>query len=160
MLLHKRVGTEVRSVVYCKCSLRYEHVLVVVKQLWSDEVYMPGFIYCTRNWYGPILTNKQKLATTCTDSCCIKFWKLLYRFDTVNLNIVNSKFNLVQIFPGRGHNGSAFVFCACDCLFESEPIPTSADACGEVTGCDASCQEVNRCSTRGNVHYICLCKSK
>ena len=30
-------------------------------------------------------------------------------------------------------NGSAFVFC--DCPFESEPSPTSADACGEVTGC-------------------------
>ena len=32
------------------------------------------------------------------------------------------------------HNGSAFVFCSCGCTFESEPSPTSAHACGEVTG--------------------------
>ena len=37
--------------------------------------------------------------------------------------------------PGRWHNGSAFVFCSCGCTFESEPSPTSAHACGEVTGC-------------------------
>ena len=42
-------------------------------------------------------------------------------------NIVNK--------PGRWHNGSAFVFCSCGCTFESEPSPTSAHACGEVTGC-------------------------
>ena len=35
----------------------------------------------------------------------------------------------------RWHNGSAFVFCSCGCTFESEPSPTSAHACGEVTGC-------------------------
>ena len=34
--------------------------------------------------------------------------------------------------PDRWHNGSAFVFCPGDCPFKS---PTSADACGEVTGC-------------------------
>ena len=37
--------------------------------------------------------------------------------------------------PGCWHNGSAFVFCPGDCPFESEPSPTSAHACGEVTGC-------------------------
>ena len=35
----------------------------------------------------------------------------------------------------RWHNGSMFVFYMGDCLFKSEPIRTSADACGEVTGC-------------------------
>ena len=49
----------------------------------------------------------------------------------------------------RWLNDSAFVFCAADCPFESEPNPTSADARGEVTDCNAGCQEVNRCSTRG-----------
>ena len=38
------------------------------------------------------------------------------------------------IQPGRWHNGSAFVYCPGDCLFESEPSPTSAHACREVTG--------------------------
>ena len=37
--------------------------------------------------------------------------------------------------PGRLHNGSTFVFCSCGCPFESKPSPTSAHACGEVTGC-------------------------
>ena len=37
--------------------------------------------------------------------------------------------------PGRWHNGSAFVFCSCDRTFETEPSPTSAHACGELTGC-------------------------
>ena len=37
--------------------------------------------------------------------------------------------------PGRWHNGSVFVFCSCSCTFKSEPSPTSAHACGEVTGC-------------------------
>ena len=36
---------------------------------------------------------------------------------------------------GRWHNGSAFVFCSCGCTFESEPSPTSAHACGEMTSC-------------------------
>ena len=38
---------------------------------------------------------------------------------------------------------------------------TSTDACWEVTGCDASCQEVGRCSTRGGsqgMYYIHLHK--
>ena len=41
------------------------------------------------------------------------------------------KFRPVE--PGRWHNGSAFVFCSCGCTFETEPSPTSAHACGEVT---------------------------
>ena len=45
-----------------------------------------------------------------------------------------------------------------DCPFKSEPSPTYADACGEVTGCAADCQKFSMCSTRGgspgNVHYI------
>ena len=41
---------------------------------------------------------------------------------------------------------SAFIFCVGD-PFESEPTPTSADKCGEVTGCDASHQEVSRWNT-------------
>ena len=36
-----------------------------------------------------------------------------------------------------------------DCLFKSEPSPTSADACGEVTSCNAGYKEVGRCSTKG-----------
>ena len=43
--------------------------------------------------------------------------------------------NWCVVLPGRWHNGSAFVFCSCGCTFESEPSPTSAHACGEVTGC-------------------------
>ena len=43
-----------------------------------------------------------------------------------------------------------------DCLFESKPIPNSADACGEVTGCNAGCQEVNTCSTRGGYQGMCI----
>ena len=43
--------------------------------------------------------------------------------------------------PGCWHNGSAFIFCPGDCLFESEPSPTSVDACEEVTGRDSSNQE-------------------
>ena len=50
---------------------------------------------------------------------------------------------------GCWHNGSTFVFCVGDCPFEFEPTSTSADVSGEVTGCDTSCQEVSRCSTRG-----------
>ena len=50
---------------------------------------------------------------------------------------------------GRWHNGSAFVFCLGYCPFKSEPSPTSGDAWGEVTGCDAGNQEVSKCSTRG-----------
>ena len=38
--------------------------------------------------------------------------------------------------------------CTSDHLFESEPSPTSAVACGEVTGGVASRQEVGTCSTR------------
>ena len=36
--------------------------------------------------------------------------------------------------------------------------PTSVDACGEVIGCDASCQEVGACSTSGGSQgmYITL----
>ena len=49
--------------------------------------------------------------------------------------------------PGRWRNGGAFVFCAGDCPFKSEPTHTSADACEKVTGCDASYQEVGRCRT-------------
>ena len=43
----------------------------------------------------------------------------------------NKKSNILSSW----HNGSAFVFCSCRCTFESEPSPTSAHACGEVTGC-------------------------
>ena len=42
-----------------------------------------------------------------------------------------------------------FVFCPGDFPFESEPTPTSADAGGGVTGSNAGCQEVGRCSARG-----------
>ena len=50
---------------------------------------------------------------------------------------------------------ACFVFCGGDCPFES-----SADTYGEVTRCDAGCQEVSRCSIKDliseNVHYIHL----
>ena len=61
--------------------------------------------------------------------------------------------------PGRWHNGRASTFCTSDHSFESEPSPTSADACGEVTGCTASCQEVGTCSTRSEsqgTYKVCL----
>ena len=45
--------------------------------------------------------------------------------------------------------GSAFVFCPSEYPFESEPSPTFADACGEVTDCTAGCQEAGMYSTRG-----------
>ena len=50
-------------------------------------------------------------------------------------HIISGNFNIITFLPGRWHNGSAFVFCSCGCTFESEPSPTSAHACGEVTGC-------------------------
>ena len=53
------------------------------------------------------------------------------------------------VYPGCWHNGSMFIICPGDCPFESDPSPISADACGEVTGCNADCQEVDTCSTRG-----------
>ena len=47
-------------------------------------------------------------------------------------------------------------------MFESEPTTTSADACGEVTGCNAGHQEVGRCSTRGGSQgmYITFASAK
>ena len=64
--------------------------------------------------------------------------------------------------PGRWRNGGAFVFCAGDCPFKSEPTHTSADACEKVTGCDASYQEVGRCRTRGGSQrmYIAFTSAK
>ena len=50
--------------------------------------------------------------------------------------------------PGHWHNGSAFVDCVGDCPFDPEPLPTFAETCREVTGCNASCQVVGKCSTR------------
>ena len=52
-------------------------------------------------------------------------------------------------WPGRWPNASTFVFCPGDCPFKCKPSPTSADACGEVTGCDASHQKVGMCSSKG-----------
>ena len=46
-------------------------------------------------------------------------------------------------------HGELFVFCVGDCPFKSEPTSTSADACWEVTGCNAGHQEIGMCSTRG-----------
>ena len=51
--------------------------------------------------------------------------------------------------PDHWHHGSAFAFYVGDCPFKSKPTPTSADACREVIGCNAGCQEVGKCSTRG-----------
>ena len=45
--------------------------------------------------------------------------------------------------------GAVFVFCPGDCPFKSEPSPTSADTCREVTGYTVGCQEVGMCSIRG-----------
>ena len=55
----------------------------------------------------------------------------------------------LKVNTSRLHNGSGFVFFPGDCPFESEPSPTSADACREVTSCTAGHQEVDMCSTRG-----------
>ena len=49
-----------------------------------------------------------------------------------------------------------FVFCLGDYLFKSKPGPTSADACGEVTSCNASHQEVSMCSTGGGFQAMCI----
>ena len=57
---------------------------------------------------------------------------------------INHDFEDVSEFqPGRWHNGRAFVFHSGDCPFESVPSLTSADACGEVTGCNAVALEVD-----------------
>ena len=40
------------------------------------------------------------------------------------------------------HNGSVFVFCVGECPFKPEATPTSTDACGGVTSCNASCQRL------------------
>ena len=75
---------------------------------------------------------------------------------------VNGPLGRTVIVPGRWHNGGAFVFCAGDCLFKSEPTPTSADACWELTGCDADHQDFSRCSTRGGSQqmYITFASTK
>ena len=54
------------------------------------------------------------------------------------------------------------VFCVVGWPFGSGRTPTSADACGEVTSCDAGCQEVGRCSTRGGFQgmYITFASAK
>ena len=61
--------------------------------------------------------------------------------------------NIQKKWPQNGplscFDGSAFVFCPGDYPFKSVPTPTSADACGEVTGCAASHQEVSTFNTRG-----------
>ena len=60
-----------------------------------------------------------------------------------------------------------YYYSSCNALqlpskYKSEPSPTSADACGEVTGCTASCQEVSTCSTRGGSQgiYITFASTK
>ena len=65
---------------------------------------------------------------------------------------------MVFIRRGHWHNGNVFVFRPGDCPFESEPTPTSADVCEEVTGCTVDHHEVGRCSIRGGSHgmYIIL----
>ena len=81
---------------------------------------------------------------------------------TILLQVDNSNKTMSQPEPGHLHNGSWFVFCAGDCPFVCEPSPTSADAGGEATGCNAGCQEVSRCSTRGGSQgmYITFASSK
>ena len=70
------------------------------------------------------------------------------------LRTIGEQYNAIQNFynplvtkfrhmPARWHNGRGFVFCLGDCPFESEPTPTFADACEEVTGWDAGCQKVS-----------------
>ena len=57
--------------------------------------------------------------------------------------------NITLAEPGRWHNGSAFVFCSCNCTFETEPSP---HLCTCMWGSDRLCagrQEVGKCSTRG-----------
>ena len=49
--------------------------------------------------------------------------------------IHHRKLRSPKVEPCRWHNGSTFVFYPGDCLFESEPSPTSAHACSEVTDC-------------------------
>ena len=61
-----------------------------------------------------------------------------------------------------GTMGKVFVFCLCDCLFESKPSPTFADGHGEVTGYAAGHQEVDTCSTTGGYQgmYITFTSAK
>ena len=63
---------------------------------------------------------------------------------------------------GRWHNVSSFVFCVGDCPFESKSTPTSADACGEESSCNAGHQEVGRCSAKGEFQgmYITFASTK
>ena len=73
-------------------------------------------------------------------------------------NAVSLFFTMVLRMSTCWHNGSTLVFCAGD----PEPIPTSAQACGEATGCHAGHREVGRCSTRGGSQgmYITFTSTK
>ena len=64
-------------------------------------------------------------------------YAVMYKMTTHNieLRIITHILKYIEIEPGCWHNGSVFVFCPGDCLFESEPSPTNAHASGEVTGC-------------------------
>ena len=55
----------------------------------------------------------------------------------------------LPVEPGHWHNGSTFVFCSCGCTFKSEPSPTYAHAWWGSDWLCAGCQEVSKCSTRG-----------
>ena len=63
-------------------------------------------------------------------------WNIVYRLNTQGISVVlaEKSINIVTILLHK---------------ILMRPSPTSADACGEVTGFDASCQEVGICSTRG-----------
>ena len=111
-------------------------------------------VQCTTNQAGVVITNGQTLLQRLS----YKKRHFPLPFKGLYLEWLASWFNSIQenghygyylkkrhfilptcigwlVVPGRWHNGSAFVFCSCGCTFESEPSPTSAHACGEVTGC-------------------------
>ena len=108
----------------------------------------------SRAWCGPIFGMSYFGATSIHD---LDFWwRLLW---VSNLGWVLSYFCL---------------FCRSECNVHSprstsgwviallNPSPTSANACGEVTGCAADHQKVSKCSTRGGSlgMYITLVSTK
>ena len=108
--------------------------------------------------------------STDTDSC-LRFYYFMHgtQVEKLEVRLAISKINFKNCLNkslsgqlGHWHNGRAFVFCPGDCLFKSEPSPTSADACGEVTGCTVCHQEVGMCSTRGGSQgmYITFTSTK
>ena len=132
-------------------------------------VYHPGLTPdCACRFYQKLPFTCYSLSVKLISQKCNLFlhamtFKLLaLQIMTMLKKMPSTKVGLQRISRVGSHNSSAFIFCAGDCPFKSEPTPTSADACGEVTRCNAGCQEVSRYSTRGGSQgiYITFASAK